>query len=296
MKIFVTGSSGFIGSVVTNELINSGYKVIGLARSDKSAEAIAKAGATPLRGSLEDLDSLKQGAGEADGVINLGFNHDFSQFGASIQAESKAIEVMGEVLKGTGRSLIIASGGPTLSEKFDQNVSMNPREVAARKVLELAQQNVRSSVVRLPPTVHDETKCGFVNMLIDIARRTGVSGYVGDGSNRWSAVHRLDAAHLFCLALEKAPAGSVLQGVGDEGIPLKEIAEKIGAYLNLPVRSIANEDVEKHFGFLGRIVGTDMPASSAMTQKLLGWQPTHPGLLDDLDHGHFFNNPNSKES
>lgn len=291
MKIFVTGASGFIGSAVTHELIRSGHEVIGLARSDKSAQAIVKAGATPLRGSLEELDSIKQGASEADGVINLGFNHDFSQFGASVQAEAKAIEVMGEVLKGSGRPLVIASGGPTLSEKFDQNISMNPREAIARKVLELAQQNVRSSVIRLPPTVHDETKCGFVSRLIEIARRAGVSGYVGDGSNRWSAVHRLDAAPLFCLALEKAPAGSVLQGVGDEGIALREIAEKIGGRLNLPVRSIAKEDVEQHFGFLGRVVGTDIPATSAVTQKLLDWQPTHPGLLEDLDHGHFFDQP-----
>lgn len=291
MKIFVTGASGFIGSAVTNELIHLGHTVIGLARSDKSAEVLAKAGATALRGSLEALDSLRQGASEADGVINLGFNHDFSQFGAAVQAESNAIEIMGEVLKGTGRPLIIASGGPTLSEKFDQNVSMNPREAIARKVVELAQQNVGSAVVRLPPTVHDETKCGFVNRLIDIARRTGVSGYIGDGSNRWSAVHRLDAAHLFCLAVEKAPAGSVLQGIGDEGIPLREIAEKIGAHLNLPVRSIANEDAEQHFGFLGRVAGSNIPASSTTTQKLLGWQPTHPGLLYDIEHGHYFDNP-----
>ncbi len=293
MKIFITGASGFIGSAVTAELIRSGHEVIGLARSDESAEAVAKAGATPLRGSLEDLDILKQGASESDGVINLGFNHDFSQFAASIQAESKAIETMGEVLKGTGRPLIIASGGPTLSEKFDENVSMNPREATARKVLELAQQNVRSVVIRLSPIVHDETKLSFVSILGDIAKQTGVSGYVRDGSNRWCAVHRLDAAHLFCLALEKAPPGSVLQGVGDEGIPLKEIAEKIGEHLNVPVRSIADDEVEEHFGFLGRIrvVGADIPASSTVTQKLLDWQPTHPGLLDDLDHSHFLDNP-----
>jgi nucleoside-diphosphate-sugar epimerase len=290
MKIFVTGASGWIGSAVTDELISSGYQVIGLARSDKSAETIAKAGATPIRGSLEDLDILTKGASESDGVINLGFNHDFSQFFTSVQAEAKAIETMGEVLKGTGRPLIVASGGPTLSEKMDQNVSPNPREAIARKVVELAQQNVRSSVVRLAPSVHDGTKRGFVGTLVDIARRTGVSGYVRHGSNRWCAVHRLDAARLFCLALERAPAGSVLQGVGDEGIPVKEIAEKIGEHLNVPVRSIADEDVEKHFGFLGRVVGTDIPASSAITQKLLGWHPTQPGLLDDIDHGHFFDN------
>ena len=291
MKIFVTGASGFIGSAVTNELISLGHEVIGLARSDESAETIAKAGAIPLRGALEDLESLKRGASESDGVINLGFNHDFAQFAASVQAESKAIETMGEVLKGTGRPLIIAAGGPTLSEKIDQNVSASPREAIARKVLELALQNVRSSVVRLAPSVHDGTKRGFVGTLVNIAQRTGVSGYVRDGSNRWCAVHRLDAAHLFCLALERAPAGSVLHGVGDEGIPLREIAEKIGEHLNVPVRSIADEEVENHFGFLGRVVGTDIPASSAMTQKLLDWQPTHPGLLDDLDHGHFFDHP-----
>ena len=291
MKIFVTGASGFIGSAMTNELIRSGHAVMGLARSAESAETIAKAGATPLRGSLEELDILKKGASECDGVINLGFNHDFSQYAASIQAESKAVETMGEVLKGTGRPLIIASGGPTLSEKMDQPVSLNPREAIARKVLEFAQQNVRASVVRLAPSVHDGTRLGLVSILVDIARRTGVSGYVGDGSNRWCAVHRLDAAHLFCLVLEKAPAGSVLQGVGDEGIPLKVIAEKIGDHLNVPIRSIAAEAVEQHFGFLGRVVGTDLPASSAMTQQLLDWQPTHPGLLDDLDHGHLFNNP-----
>jgi len=291
MKIFITGASGFIGSAVTQELISSGHEVIGLARSEKSAEALTKAGATPLRGSLEDLDSLKQGASESDGVINLGFNHDFSQFAASAQAEVKAIETMGEVLKGTGRPLIIASGGPTLSEKTDANAFRSPREASAQKVMELAGQNVRTSVVRLAPCVHDETKGGFASILVEIARRTGVSGYTGDGSNRWCAVHRLDAAHLFCLALEKAPAGSTLQGVGDEGIPLKEIATRIGAHLNVPVRSIANEDVEKHFGFLSRMAGTDIPASSAITQKLLDWQPTHPGLLDDLVYGHYFDNP-----
>ena len=291
MKIFVTGASGFIGSAVTKELISSGLEVIGLARSEESAESIAKAGAIPLRGSLEDLDSLRRGAGESDGVINLGFNHDFSQYVTSIQSEAKAIETMGEVLKGTGRPLIIASGGPTLSEKMDASASRNPREAGALKVLELAEQNVRSSVVRLAPCVHDETKGGLASILVEIARRTGVSGYVRDGSNRWCAVHALDAAHLFCLALEKAPAGSVLQGVGDEGIPLIKIAEKIGEHLNVPVRSIPDEEVEKHFGFLGRVVGTDIPASSAITQNLLDWRPMHPGLLDDLDHGHFFDNP-----
>ncbi len=291
MKVFVTGASGYIGSAVTNELIDSGYEVVGLARSGVSAETITKAGATPLHGSLEDLEILEKATRESDGVIYLGFNHDFSQFAASIQAESKAIETIGEVLKGTGRPLIIASGGPTLSEKMDTNAPVNPREGSAAKALDLAKWNVRSSVVRLAPSVHDGTKRGFAGTLVDIARRTGVSGYVGDGSNRWCAVHRLDAAHLFCLALENAPAGTVLQGVGDEGIQIKKIAEKIGEHLGLPVRSLPDDEVERHFGFLGRVLGTDIPASSRRTQELLGWRPSHPGLLDDLDHGHFFDNP-----
>ncbi len=291
MRVFVTGASGFIGSGVAKELIGLGHEVIGLARSEESAEAIAKAGAIPLRGCLEDLDVLKRGAGESDGVINLGFSHDFSQYARSIEAESKAIEAMGEALKGTGRPLIIASGGPTLSEKDVPDGSTNPREASALKALGFAKENVRSSMVRLAPAVHDETKRGFAGALVDIARRTGVSGYVRGGSNRWCAVHRLDAAHLFCLALEKAPAGSVLHGVGDEGIPFIAIAEKIGQHLNVPLRSIPDKEVEKHFGFMGRLVSADMPASSAITQKLLDWKPTRPGLLDDLEHGHFFDKP-----
>ncbi len=290
MRIFITGASGFIGSAVTKELIGLGHEVIGLARSDESAAAIANAGAVPLRGSLEDIDSLKKGVNESDGVINLGFNHDFSQFNTSVKVELKAIEAMGEILEGTGRPFIIASGGPTLNEKIDLNNSMMPRISSAAKALELANHNVRSSIIRLAPCVHDGSKRGFIGALIDIAKRTGVSGYAGDGSNRWCAVHCLDAARLFCLALEKAPAGSVLQAVADTGIPLKVIAEKIGEHLNVPVRSIDDEDIGKHFGWLGRVIGADIAASSTFTQKLLDWHPSHPGLLYNLDHGHFFDN------
>ncbi len=292
MRIFVTGASGFIGLAVTHELIRSGHEVIGLARSEKSAEAVTKAGATPLRASLDDLDSLKSGAGESDGVINLAFNHDFSQFASSAQAELKAIEAMGHVLKGTNRPFVVASGSPVMNEKIpfpvDSSTPASPRFASLLAALELAKQNVRSAVVRLAPCVHDETRLGFVSMLADIAQKKGVSGYVGDGSNHWCAVHRLDAAHLFCLALEKAPAGSIWQGVADEGITLKEIAEKIGQHLAVPAASIASDKVGEHFGWLSMVVGADIPATSAMTQELLGWKPTHPGLLDDLDHGRFF--------
>jgi len=291
MRIFITGASGFIGSAVTKELLSLGHEVIGLARSDESAAAITNAGAAPLRGSLEDIDILKKGVSISDGVINLGFNHDFSQFDKSIQVELRAIEAMGEVLKGTDRPFIIASGGPTATEKIDLGNSTMPRISSAAKALELAKQNTRSSIVRLAPCVHDGSKRGFIGALVDIAKRTGVSGYAGDGTNRWCAVHCLDAAHLFCLALEKAPAGSVLQAVADKGIPLIEIAEKIGHHLNVPVRPIEDENVAKHFGWLGRVVGADLSASSAATQQLLGWQPAHPGLLYDLDYGHFFDAP-----
>ncbi len=199
---------------------------------------------------------------------------------------------MGQVLKGTNRPFVIASGGPVMNERIpfppDSKAPASPRTASALAALELAKQNVRSVVVRLAPCVHDGTRRGFVGTLVDIAQKTGVSGYVGDGSNRWCAVHRLDAAHLFCLALEKAPAGSILQGVADEGIPLKEIAEKIGGYLDVPVASIPNDKAGDHFGWLRTVIGADIPASSAITQKLLGWKPTHPGLLDDLEHGHFF--------
>ena len=292
MRVFVTGASGFIGLAVTHELVSSGHEVIGLARSDKSADAIIKAGATPLRASLDDIDSLKKGVDESDGVINLAFNHDFSQFATSAQAELKASETIGQVLKGTNRPFVIASGGPVIDEKIpfppDTKTPASLRTASALAALELSKHNVRSSVVRLAPSVHDGTRRGFVGTLVDIAQKTGVSGYVGDGSNRWCAVHRLDAAHLFCLALEKAPAGSILQGVADEGIPVKEIAEKIGGHLDALVVSIPSDKAGEHFGWLRTVIGADIPASSIITQELLGWKPTHPGLLDDLDHGHFF--------
>jgi nucleoside-diphosphate-sugar epimerase len=294
MRVFVTGASGWIGSAVVPELIGAGHQVVGLARSDASAAALAAAGAAVQRGSLDDLDSLRTGGAASDGVVHLAFIHDFSNFDASVQADRRAIETLGAALEASGRPLVIASGmgvctkGRVATERdpFDPTW---PRAAAAEMTLSLAGRGVRSSVVRLPPTVHGAGDHGFVARLVAVAREKGVSGYIGDGSNRWPAVHRLDAAHLFCLALENAPAGSVWQAVADEGVPTRSIAEVIGRHLDLPVVPIPREDAGDHFGWLGAFFGgIDRPASSVLTRELLGWQPTHPGLIDDLGQGHYF--------
>lgn len=296
MRVFVTGASGFIGLAVVAELIGAGHEVVGLARSDTSAAAIEALGARVHRGTLEDPESLRAGAAEADGVVHLAFNHDFSQFAASAQTELRAIEVFGDVLGGTSSPLVIASGvlglvpGRVATERdpFPPAEAGTPRAASAHAALALAERGVRSSVVRLAPSVHDEGRRGFVGRMVDVALQTGVSAYVGDGANRWPAVHWLDAASLFRLALEKAPAGSVLHGVGDEGVTLREIAETIGRGLGVAVESISPEDAAARFGFLAPLMAIDSVASSAMTQELLGWKPTHPGLTDDLEHGHWF--------
>jgi nucleoside-diphosphate-sugar epimerase len=298
MRIFVTGASGFIGSAVVPELLGAGHVVLGLARSDASAEALRSLGADSLRGSLDDLDVLVEGASQADGVIHLAFVHDFTQFAAAAQTDLRAIESIGRALEGTRKPLVIASGlvglapGEVVTEEHPfpsgPNSPMGPRVLGALAALGLAERGVRSIVVRLAMSVHDDIKRGFVGTLIDIARQKGVAGYVGDGSNRWPAVHRLDAARLFRLALESAPAGSIWDGVGDEGVALKDIAEVIGLHLNVPVASIAAEDVATHFGWLGLLVGADAPVSSMHTQERLGWTPTHRGLIADLEQGRFF--------
>ncbi|MBV9452332.1 MAG: SDR family oxidoreductase [Streptosporangiaceae bacterium] len=292
MRVFVTGASGWIGSAVVPELIGAGHQVIGLARSGQSAEAVAAAGAEVLRGDLADLDTLRAGAAGSDGVIHLAFIHDFTDFAASVGADRRAIETMGAALEGSGKPLVIASGtaavpGHVASER-DESASGSPvaaRLANAHATIDLAARGVRSSVVGLPRTVHgDGDRHGFIARLVGFARDKGVSGYVGDGSSRWPAVHVLDAAHLFRLAVERAPAGSRLHAVGDEGVPIRDIAAVIGRHLNVPTASVPAED----FGWLGQILAIDQPASAELTRELLGWRPVQPGLIEDLDKGHYF--------
>jgi nucleoside-diphosphate-sugar epimerase len=296
MRVFVTGATGFIGSATVPELIDAGHEVVGLARSDAAAASLAAAGAEVHRGALDDLDSLRAGAAASDGVIHLAFIHDFANFQAAAQTDRRAIETMGAALEGSGRPLVIASGllglvaGRPATERDpgDPDSPAAHRLASAQNTLAFASRGVRSSVVRLPPSVHGEHDHGFVPRLIEIARTTGVSGYIGEGTNRWSAVHRVDAARLFRLAVEAAPAGSVLHAVADEGVPARAIAEVIGRHLDLPVASIAPDDAGEHFGWLARFFAADGSASSALTREQLGWTPTEPDLIADLDEDHYF--------
>ncbi len=280
MRVFVTGATGFIGSAVVRELISAGHTVAGLTRSDKGAEALKEAGAEVHRGALDDLDTLRLGAAAADGVIHLAFVHNFSDFAAALTTDLRAVQTMGAALEGTGKPFVTTAH---LNGEASENA-----------VLTLAK--VRASVVSLSPSVHGEGDKGFVPMLINIARMKGVSAYIGDGSNRWPAIHRLDAARLFRLALQVAPAGSRLYGIGDEGVPLRDIAAVIGRHLNLPVVSISREEADAYFGsFLGAVAATDISAMrdtarlNAQTRELLGWQPMHPALIPDMEE-HYFNN------
>ncbi|MFI6434908.1 SDR family oxidoreductase [Streptomyces sp. NPDC050759] len=295
MRVFVTGATGWVGSVVTRELLDAGHEVLGLARSDRSAEALKSAGADVHRGDLNDLDSLRRGAEAADGVAHLAFIHDFTNLTASGEADLRAIEAIGSVLEGTGKPFVVTSGlltAPgrlgTEEDPADPDSPAKHRHASEFATLALAERGVRSSVLRLPPSVHGEGDIGFVPMFIDFARDKGVSAMVGDGSNHWAAVHRLDAARLFRLALEAAPAGVRLHAIGDEGVPFREIAETIGRGLDVPVTSVAPEEATDHFGWLGHFAAVDMRASATLTRKLLNWQPEHPALIPDLEAGHYF--------
>ncbi len=292
MRVFVTGATGFIGSAVVAELIGAGHQVIGLARSDSSAQAVADAGAEVHRGSLDDVHSLRRAAETSDGVIHLAFHHDFNDFLSSAELDRTAIETLGGALAGSDRPLVVAGGilwlspGKTLTE--DRAAPPELPRYSEKAALEFTDRGVRAAVLRLPPSVHGEGDHGFVPRLIEVARETGVSAYPGDGANRWPAVHRLDAALAFRLAVESAPAGAILQATDDEGVPVRAIAETIGRHLGLPVTSVDPEAAYDHFGWIGPLFSVDAPATSITTRELLGWRPTHSGLLDDLDAGHYF--------
>ncbi|MFF7636666.1 SDR family oxidoreductase [Kitasatospora sp. NPDC008050] len=308
MRVFVTGASGWLGSAVVPELIDAGHQVVGLARSEESAATLTKTGAETLRGTLDDLDVLRDAAAACDGVLHLAFKHDIAfsgDFQGAAEADRRAVDTFGEALAGSDRPFVIASGllgvspGQVATERDGHELHGTPptgleiRHATAEATLALASRGVRSSVLRLPPTCHGEGDGGFVPSLIGVARAKGVSAYVGDGSNRWPAVHRLDAAHLFRLALEQAPAGSTLHAVADPGVPFRSIAELIGKHLDIPVTAISPDQATGHFGFLGALAALDSPASADLTRTQLAWQPTRSNLLDDLDQGHYFRTPSA---
>ncbi|MEU8038367.1 SDR family oxidoreductase [Streptosporangium sp. NPDC049078] len=306
MRVFVTGASGWIGSALVPELIDAGHRVVGLARSDASAAALTGAGVEVVRGTLDDLDVLRDAAAASDGVIHLAFKHESAfagDFQGAADADRRVVETFGEVLAGSARPFLLASGVLGLTpghlateedvltpEALPAGLESGPRTrlSTAHLTLALADRNIRSSVVRLPPTVHGEGDNGFMTALVGIALDKGFSGYVGDGSQRWPATHRLDAAHLFRLALEGAPPGSVLHAVAEEGVPIRSIAEVVGRHLDLPTRSVSVDEAAGHFGWLSWFLATDNPASGELTRELLGWQPTQPGLIEDLEKGHYF--------
>jgi nucleoside-diphosphate-sugar epimerase len=292
MRVFVTGATGFIGSAVVRELIDAGHKVLGLTRSDAGAKALTEAGAEVHRGDLQDLESLRRGAANADAVIHLAFNHDFSKFVANCEDDRRVIEALGAELAGTNKLLIVTSGTAMakagtghLGTENDPPVSSKqiPRAASEEAAAAIADRGVRVAIVRLPQ-VHDTLKQGLVTFAIEIAREKGVSAYVGDGQNRWPAAPLLDTAHLYRLALEKTGARATYHAVAEEGVRVRDIAEIVGRGLKVPVISLTPEQAAGHFGWLAHFVGLDLVASSAQTRKQLGWNPTGPSLLTDLEN------------
>jgi nucleoside-diphosphate-sugar epimerase len=295
MRVFVTGASGFIGSAIVPELIRAGHQVLGLARSDAAAKSLAAAGAQVHRGNLDDLESLRSGAAQSDGVIHTAFNHDFSKFQAICETDRRAIESMASALADSNRPLIISSGVALLSpgKVSTEDQSADPNSPVPRVLTEvtadaLAARGVHVSVIRLAPTVHGDGDHGFVPMIINTAREKGVSAYVGDGNNRWPAVHRLDAARLYRLALEKNAIGGRYHGVAEEGVPFREIATIIGRRLNIAVVSKTPAEAETHFGWFAHFAAIDAPSSSRKTRAVSGWEPQQPGLIADLDRPRYF--------
>lgn len=289
MRVFVTGATGFIGSAIVQDLLSAGHQVLGLARNDAGVQSLVTAGAQVQRGHLEDLESLRSGAAAADAVIHTAFIHDFSKFQESCEIDRRAIEALGSVLAGSNRPLVVTSGtgllapGSLATEKTDPPSNSAFPRVSEQVALSMVSHGVRALVVRLAQ-VHDPVKQGFVSYVIRIAREKGVSAYVGDGLNRWPAVHRLDAVNLYKLALENGEAGARYHAVSEEGVSMREIAEVIGRGLKVPVVAKSREEAAEHFGWMAQFASFDMPASSALTQEQLGWRPTGPSLLADLNH------------
>jgi nucleoside-diphosphate-sugar epimerase len=294
MRILVTGASGWIGSASVTELIAAGHHVLGLARTDEAAAKVKRLGAEVVRGSLDDVNGLRAAAARAEGVVHLGYNHDFSQMDAAAQTDRAAIETFAQVLEGSGGPLLVASGtlglvtGAVGTERDMPNPAVHPRVANSGYTLGLGERGVRAMVVRFAPTVHGSGgDHGFVAVLARIAREKRVSAYIGEGLNRWPAVHRLDAGKLVQLAIDQARPGSVLHAVDEEGVPARDIAAEIGKFLKLPVATVAAERAAEHFGWLGMFFGADAPASSALTRSLLGWEPKQPTLLEDIAAGHY---------